>query len=166
MAAESNEPLGKTYGYHIRFDRKASRDTRVLVVTEGIFLRMLLDDPLLEKIAVVVFDEFHERSLNSDLALALCRRIQTQFRPELRLVVMSATFDPEAIARFLNGPVVACEGRLFPVEIRNLPYPSQQPMHVEAASGVLSIVAATKGDVLVFLPGIRDPPHATGIVAA
>ncbi len=156
MAANRNEPVGRTFGYHIRFDRQASRDTRVLVVTEGVFLRMLLDDPLLEQIAVVVFDEFHERSLHSDLALALTRRLQTQFRPELKLVVMSATFDPDVIAKFLDCPVVSCEGRLFPVDVRYLRFPSQQPMHLEAAAGVASIASTTPGDVLVFLPGVGE----------
>jgi ATP-dependent helicase HrpB len=156
MAAELRQPVGRTIGYHIRFDRQASRDTRVLIVTEGVFLRMLLDDPLLERVAVVVLDEFHERSLNSDLALALTRRIQTQFRPDLKLVVMSATFDPRGIAEFLNCPVVTCEGRLFPVDIRYLRYPSQRPVHVETASGIESIVSSTSGDVLVFLPGVGE----------
>lgn len=156
MAAEHGEPLGRRFGYHIRFDRQASPDTRVLVVTEGIFLRMLLDDPLLERVAVVVFDEFHERSLNSDLALALTRRLQTELRPELKIVAMSATFDPQVIAAFLGCPVVVSEGRLFPVAVRYLPFPSQRPLPVEAAAGVRAIAAESAGDILVFLPGVGE----------
>jgi ATP-dependent helicase HrpB len=156
MAAERSEPIGQTIGYHIRFDRKASRDTRVLVVTEGVFLRMLLDDPLLERIAVVVLDEFHERSLNSDLALALTRRLQTLFRPELKLVVMSATFDPQIIARFLGCPVITSEGRQFPVTINYLRFPSERSMPAEAAAAVVSLANETPGDLLVFLPGVGE----------
>lgn len=161
MAAQRREPIGKTFGYHIRFDRRASRDTRVLVVTEGVFLRMLLEDPLLENVAVVLFDEFHERSLNSDLALALSRRVQTQFRPDLKLVAMSATFDPERIAKFLDCSVVACEGRLFPVDVRYLRYPSSRSLSEEAASAVTTAISEAAGDVLVFLPGVGEIRRTT-----
>ena len=107
IAAERAEPVGRTIGYRVRFDEAVSRDTRVLIVTEGVLLRRLQDDPFLEDISVVVFDEFHERRLDSDLALAMVRRVQQTVRPDLKIVVMSATLDPHPIAKLLgNCPVI------------------------------------------------------------
>src|SRR5437763_978998 len=117
MAHERGGRLGDEVGYHVRFDRQAGPRTRLLVVTPGILLRLLQDDPYLESAGIVVFDEFHERGLESDLALGLARLVQQTVRPDLRVVVMSATLDADAVAAYLGGcPVVASEGRLHPVE--------------------------------------------------
>src|SRR5262245_60239985 len=119
MAMEDDTPLGDRFGYLVRFDRKASARTRVLVVTPGVLLRRLHDDPLLEGVACVVFDEFHERGLEADLALGMVRLIRENVRPELKAVVMSATVDPAAVsAYFGNCPVIDSSGRTFPVEVR------------------------------------------------
>lgn len=156
MATEHDQRVGETFGYHIRFDRRAGLATRVLVVTEGVLLRMLLDDPLLERVAVIVFDEFHERNLNSDLALAIARQLQTELRPELKLVVMSATIDPQPIADYLGCPIVASGGKLFPVDVRYLPLPTQRPLPQSVASGVANLLDSTAGDILAFLPGVGE----------
>ena len=115
MAWLLGETVGDTVGYRIRFESKVSATTRVEVVTEGVLTRMLLDDPALEGVAVVVFDEFHERSLNTDEAFALTRQCQQLLRGDLRIVVMSATIDTAALAAALRCPVIESEGRMFPV---------------------------------------------------
>src|SRR5206468_11489120 len=126
MSAERGTRLGDDVGYHVRFDRQAGPRTRVLVVTPGILLRLLQDDPFLETAGVVVFDEFHERGLESDLALGLVRLVQQTVRPELRAVVMSATLAVDAVAAYFDEcPVVASEGRMHPVEIRYEPRASR-----------------------------------------
>ncbi|MCA9091815.1 MAG: DEAD/DEAH box helicase, partial [Planctomycetaceae bacterium] len=102
MAAERHERVGETIGYRVRFDEQVSRSTRIIVMTEGILLRMLQQDPFLEGVAAVVFDEFHERRLDSDLALAMVRRVQQTVRDDLRLLVMSATLDPAPVAAYLG----------------------------------------------------------------
>ncbi len=157
MADECGTPLGREIGYQVRFERQAGRDTRVLVVTEGIFVRMLADDPFLEHVGVVVFDEFHERNLDSDLALAMVRRVQSEVRPDLKAVVMSATLAAEPIARFLgNCPIVESQGRLYPVEISYLAHEPDVPLHHLAADTVAEVLDQTTGDVLVFLPGVGE----------
>lgn len=157
MALERDGRLGDEVGYQVRFDRSAGPRTRILVVTEGILLRMLQDDPFLESVAVVVFDEFHERSLNSDLALAMVRRVRETVRPELRLVVMSATLAPEPIAEYLGRPpVVESQGRLHPVEMSYLEDVEHHSIADRAAEGVRRILDQTDGDVLVFLPGVGE----------
>src|SRR5205823_625646 len=119
MAAEHGSPLGDVFGYQVRFDRKAGPRTRVLVVTPGVLLRMLHDNPFLEGIACVVFDEFHERGLDSDLALGMVKLVRETVRPDLKAVVMSATIDPGPVSAYLGGcPIVNSEGRTFPVTIR------------------------------------------------
>jgi ATP-dependent helicase HrpB len=118
MAFERGGQLGEEVGYQVRFDRKWCERTRILVVTEGTLVRMLQDDPFLDSVAAVVFDEFHERSLDTDLSLGMVRRVQQTVRPDLKIVVMSATLGVEAVSKFLgNAPIVASEGRLFPVEM-------------------------------------------------
>ncbi|MGE3779772.1 MAG: DEAD/DEAH box helicase, partial [Pirellulaceae bacterium] len=156
MAGERGEEVGATVGYHVRFQRSRGPQTRLLVVTEGVLLRMLLDDPWLERVEAVVFDEFHERNLQSDLALAMLRRLQQEFRPELRLVVMSATLDPDPLARYLGGEVVISEGRTFPVRIDYLTRPDDRPTPVRAADAVMRVREQTVGHVLVFLPGFGE----------
>jgi ATP-dependent helicase HrpB len=157
IAFERNVPLGGEVGYQVRFDRCMGRQTRVQIVTEGIFLRMLQDDPFLETVAAVVFDEFHERSLNSDLALAMVRRVQETVRPELKIIVMSATLEAEPIARWLGGcPTVESRGRLHPVDTSYLEDPRHRPLAERTADAVTQILDSTPGDVLVFLPGVGE----------
>src|SRR5574344_3112083 len=119
MSAMIGEETGYTVGYRVRFDSKVSASTRIEVITEGILLRMLVDDPTLEGISVVMFDEFHERSLASDTALALVREAQQLLRPDLRVVIMSATIDTDYICSSLNAPLVESRGRMYDVEIQH-----------------------------------------------
>ena len=157
MAEERGTPLGEEIGYQVRFERRASRRTRILALTEGLLVRMLHDDPLLEHVGLIVFDEFHERTLAADLSLAIARRLQRDVRPDLKLVVMSATLDPAPIARFLGDcPTIESAGRLHPVAISYLRHDDRAPIHVQAAGGVRQILAETAGDVLAFLPGVGE----------
>ena len=157
MAATRGGAVGGEVGYQVRFDRKASRDTRLLVVTEGVLLRFLQDDPFLEGYGAVVLDEFHERSLEADLALALVRRVQQEARPDLKLVVMSATLEGDAVARSLGGcPVVRSEGRAYSVDLRYLPAEREEREEAHVARGVRSALDAVDGDVLVFLAGTGE----------
>jgi ATP-dependent helicase HrpB len=157
MAEERGSELGGEVGYQVRFEKRASRATRILVLTEGLLVRRLVDDPLLEGVGVLVLDEFHERSVDTDLALALARRVQLEARPELRLVVMSATIDAGEIARWLgDAPVLSSAGRSFPVEIEHLEREDDRPLHVQVASGVGRALDRTTGDVLAFLPGVGE----------
>ncbi len=154
IARERGVTLGEEVGYQVRFERRAGPRTRLLVVTEGILLRRLEHDPLLEGVGAVVLDEFHERSLDLDLSLALARRVQQEARPDLRLVVMSATLDPAPVARYLGGaPIVRSEGRTFPVELRYRPPADPRRWEGTLAPAVEEALAAQAGDVLVFLPG-------------
>ena len=157
IAAERGSSLGDEIGYQVRFERKASKQTRLLVVTEGIFLRMLQADPFLESVGAVVFDEFHERSLSSDLALALAQRVRSSVKPELQIVAMSATLTPSPLAAFLGGaPVVESQGRLYPVEIEHRTVAPEQRLEEAVRSAVLDVAARTEGDTLVFLPGVGE----------
>lgn len=161
MAEILGEPVGKTVGYRVRFESRVSEATRIEVVTEGVFLRMLVDDPTLDGVSVVIFDEFHERSINSDLALALVRQSQTLLRDDLRLVLMSATIDATSLCHTLHAPLVESQGRMFPVEVvhadddtiamassrRNADIPLAVARMVSRAH------RESDGDILVFLPG-------------
>ncbi len=157
MAWLLGEPVGRTAGYRIRFESKVSSATRIEVLTEGILTRMLEEDPTLEGVSAVIFDEFHERSLNSDLALALTRETQRQLRPDLKTVIMSATIDTETICKELDAPLVEGKGRMFPVQIL-----SEEPEATEAnaAEAVARTVRKAhreqEGDILAFLPGEAD----------
>jgi ATP-dependent helicase HrpB len=154
MAEERGVRLGQEIGYQVRFDRCAGPATRLVVVTPGILLQQLHGDPFLERIGTIIFDEFHERGLESDLALGFVRLIQKSVRPELKLVAMSATLASEQVSQYLGGcPVVASDGRLHPVEIRYEPRPPTAPPHEASAAAVRKLIATTPGDVLVFLPG-------------
>jgi len=154
MAELLGEPVGKTVGYRIRFETKVSSETRIEVLTEGILTRMLESDPTLDGIGIVIFDEFHERSLHSDLALALSRQAQRILRPDLRLVVMSATIDASAICQALQAPLIESEGRMFPVEILYAKEDTdRRDMPQVAASAVRRALQEQEGDILVFLPG-------------
>ena len=157
MAYERGGRLGDEVGYHVRFDRRFGPRTRLLVVTPGILLRMLQDDPFLESAGVVIFDEFHERGLESDLSLGMVRLIQQTVRPELRVVVMSATLAVGAVAAYLGDcPVVAAEGRQYPVAVRHEPRPEHQPWPLAAAHAAERLLEQTTGDLLVFLPGLQE----------
>jgi ATP-dependent helicase HrpB len=157
MAQELGCPLGGAIGYQVRFEARCSSATRITVMTEGILLRRMLDDPFLEDVGVVVFDEFHERSLASDLALAMVRQVQNSVRPDLKVVVMSASLAPQAVAEYLGGvPVVHCPGRTYPVTIRYLRDGVRRPLVEEVVAAVPQLFAETDGDVLVFLPGVGD----------
>jgi ATP-dependent helicase HrpB len=158
VAWERRCPLGSEVGYQIRFDDRTSLGTRICFVTEGILLRWLQDDPTLGGIAVVIFDEFHERNLLSDVALALARQLQQSRRPDLKILVMSATLDAAPVAGYLGGcPVLEAEGRAFPVEIRHLDLPDERPVSEQAGDAVARIVeSGESGDILVFMPGMAE----------
>ena len=157
MAETLGEPVGQTVGYRIRGEAKVSRATRVEVVTEGILTRMIQSDPELSGVGCLIFDEFHERSLNADLGLALALEIRAALRADLRLVVMSATLDAEPVARLMgDAPVVTSAGRAYPVETRWLPRPVDPSLRFEAAVAGLIAQAAeetAEGGILCFLPG-------------
>jgi ATP-dependent helicase HrpB len=154
MAATLKEAVGDTVGLRVRFGSKVTRKTRIEVVTEGIFTRLILDDPSLDGIAAVLFDEFHERSLDADLGLALARDVQQGLREDLKLLAMSATLDGARVAKLLgDAPVVESEGRAFPVETRYLGRDARQPVERQMADAVARALRAEPGSALVFLPG-------------
>ena len=157
MAQTIGERVGETVGYRVRFGSKVSRATRIEVVTEGIFSRQILDDPELSGVAAVLFDEFHERSLDADLGLALARDAQIGLREDLRILVMSATLDGARVATLLgDAPVVASEGRAFPVETRYLGRKADAPLERQMADAIAMALRADPGSVLAFLPGAAE----------
>jgi ATP-dependent helicase HrpB len=157
MAKTLGEKVGETVGYRVRFGSKISRATRIEVVTEGIFTRQILDDPELTGIAAVLFDEFHERSLDADLGLALARDAQTGLREDLRILVMSATLDGARVARLLgDAAVVESEGRMFPVDTRYVGRKADAPMERQMAETIAMALRAEVGSVLAFLPGAAE----------
>ncbi|HEY4774557.1 MAG TPA: ATP-dependent helicase HrpB, partial [Xanthobacteraceae bacterium] len=157
MAKTLGETVGETVGYRVRFGSKVSRRTRIEVVTEGVFTNLILDDPTLENVAAVLFDEFHERSLDADAGLALARDAQSALCEHLKLVVMSATLDGARVAALLGGaPVIAGEGRAFPVETRYFGRDPAKPIEVQVADAVMRALRAEPGSLLVFLPGAAE----------
>ncbi len=157
MAKSLGERAGETVGYRVRFGSKISRATRIEVVTEGIFTRQILDDPELSGIAAVLFDEFHERSLDADLGLALARDAQLGLREDLRILVMSATLDGARVAKLLGeAPVVESEGRAYPVETRYLGRKADAQVERQMADAIASALRADAGSVLAFLPGAAE----------
>ncbi|MBL8294070.1 MAG: ATP-dependent RNA helicase, partial [Bryobacterales bacterium] len=153
VAEEMGERLGETVGYQVRFEDVSSSRTRLRFLTEGVLTRRLLSDQQLRNVSCVVLDEFHERHLDGDVSLALLRRLQQRQRPELRLVVMSATLDGDSVADYLHCPVIRSEGRLFPVEISYRPH-SSAPLEAQVQSALAETVSTgMQGDVLIFLPG-------------
>ncbi|OJX15411.1 MAG: ATP-dependent helicase HrpB [Devosia sp. 67-54] len=153
MAQSLGEAVGDTVGYRVRLDTRVGPRTRIEVVTEGVFTRMLLDDPELSGVAAVIFDEFHERSLDADLGLALALDA-IALRPDLRLLVMSATLDGARVAKLLgDAPVLESEGRVFPVETRYAPPDPLQRLEDQVAAAVLAALRSDAGSILVFLPG-------------
>ena len=154
MAALLGEPVGKTVGYRIRFESRVSAATRIEVLTEGILTRMLVDDPGLEGVGVVIFDEFHERSLQSDVALALARETQQLLRPDLRILLMSATIDTDAICSALDAPLIESAGRMFPVDIRHAAEEATPENVAERVAHQVRLACRDHdGDILAFLPG-------------
>ncbi|HRO63265.1 ATP-dependent helicase HrpB [Thermomonas sp.] len=156
MARQLGEGVGATVGYRIRFESKVSPRTRIEVVTEGILTRMLQDDPLLEGIGAIVFDEFHERHLSGDLGLALALDVQAGLREDLRLLVMSATLDGENLASFLDAPRLSSAGRSYPVAVAHFPARREEALEQQVRRAVEHALAEHPGDVLVFLPGQRE----------
>jgi ATP-dependent helicase HrpB len=168
VASERGERTGETVGYTVRFAEEAGPHTRIRFVTEGILLRKLLGDPRLSGVEVVILDEFHERHLSSDLALALLRRLQLTQRPDLCLLAMSATLDAGPVCDFLGDcPLVRSEGRLFEIVLEHLPQPDARPLAEQVASAVRRMCQeGLDGDVLVFLPGAAEIRRATEKLAA
>jgi ATP-dependent helicase HrpB len=154
MASLIGEEVGATLGYRTRLDTRVGRDTRIEVVTEGILLRFLQEDPALETVGLVIFDEFHERSLDADLALVLALETRRHLRPDLRLLVMSATLEGEPVARLLgDAPVISSLGRSFPVELRYLERPAADRLEQAIAAAIRRALGECAGSLLVFLPG-------------
>lgn len=163
---------GGLVGWRMRQESAISAATRLEIVTEGVLLRMLREDPALSQAACVIFDEFHERSLQADAGLALCLEARRLLRPDLRLAVMSATLDPEALAALPDFPAISGEGRCFPVETRHLPPPERpagfddlRPLLRHAASVILDALRSEPGGILVFLPGAREIAFVADLLA-
>ena len=164
MAQQLGEEIGRTVGYRIRFESKVSAATRIEVVTEGILTRLIRDDPELSGIGAILFDEFHERHLAGDLGAALALDIQATLRPELRLLVMSATLDGERIAQWLNAPRISSPGRSFPVQIDYPPARVQESIEHQLARVARQALEDSDGDVLAFLPGRREIARAQTVL--
>ncbi len=157
MARQLGEAVGETVGLRVRFDSRLSRRTRIELVTEGVFTRLILDDPALTNVAAVLFDEFHERSLDADLGLALALDVRQGLREDLRLLVMSATIDGARVAAlFGDAPVIESAGRAFPVETRHVGRDPRLPVERQVADAVARALRADPGSVLVFLPGAAE----------
>ncbi len=163
MAETLGEPVGRTVGWQVRFETVASADTRILVVTEGILLRRLQADPLLDGVGCVILDEVHERGLDTDLSLALAREVR-EARPDLVVGAMSATVDPGPIASFLGARAVESEGRAFPVAIEHLARPDDRPLAEGVADAVRRAFPTAEGDLLVFLPGVGEIRRVQGLL--
>lgn len=159
MASILGESVGKTVGYRVRFEGKVSQETRVEVLTEGILTRMIISDPTLEGVSTIIFDEFHERSIHSDLALALALQAQAIIRPDLKIVIMSATIDASGICQALDAPLIESKGRMFPVEVKNEDIAEYKNNfgHEDIAIATAAIITKAhrehEGDILAFLPG-------------
>ncbi len=157
MASTIDEQVGDTVGLRVRFGSKISKRTRIEVITEGVFTRLVLDDPSLAGVAAVLFDEFHERSLDADLGLALARDVQLGLREDLKILVMSATLDGARVAALLgNAPAIESAGRAYPVETRYLGRDQREPIERQVADAVQRALRAEQGSALVFLPGAAE----------
>ena len=164
MAQQLGEQVGQTVGYRIRFESRVSAATRIEVVTEGILTRLIQADPELSGIGAIIFDEFHERHLAGDLGAALALDVQATLRPELRLLLMSATLDGERVAGWLDAPRVSSPGRSFPVRIEHPPARAQESLEHQLARVARQALEETDGDVLVFLPGRREIAQAQNLL--
>ncbi len=157
MARLLQQNVGEIIGYRMRMDTKVSARTRVEIITEGVFNRMIANDPFLEGVAAVIFDEFHERSLEADLALALALEVQRDVRPDLRLLVMSATLDAAQVSKLMgDAPQIMAKGRLFPVETHYISPPPNEPLDRVVTRAILQAITNEKGSLLVFLPGMGE----------
>ncbi len=166
MAKSLGEKVGDTVGLRVRFGSKISTKTRIEVVTEGIFTRMILEDPSLEGVAAVLFDEFHERSLDADFGLALALDAQAGLRDDLRILVMSATLDGARIATHLGeAEIVESQGRAFPVETRYLGRDPAKRLEEEVAAAIQKALREEKGSVLAFLPGAGEIRRVESLLA-
>ncbi len=166
MAKTLGEPVGETVGFRVRLQSKVSARTRIEVVTEGVFSRMILADPTLDGVGAVIFDEFHERSLDADMGLALARDAQKMLRDDLRLLVMSATLDGAAVARLLDdAPVVESQGRAYPVDTRYLGRDDRLRLEDRAVRAVERALAEETGSILVFLPGQGEIRRTADLLA-
>jgi ATP-dependent helicase HrpB len=162
MADLLQEEVGKTVGYRVRFDQRISDQTQIEVVTEGILTRRLQQDNTLEGVGMVIFDEFHERSLHSDLSLALCRDLQQVLREDLRILIMSATLDSAHLSAVLDhAPIITSKGRQYPIDIRYNPIDNNTPISGQITSIISKILKEETGDILVFLPGVREIQQTT-----
>src|SRR5215475_4498494 len=168
VAEERGEKLGETVGYQVRFEEVAGPRTRLRFLTEGVLTRRLLSDPQLKNVGVVALDEFHERHLQADLALALLRRLQKTERPDLKLVVMSATLDAGPVASFLDSaPALRSEGKRFDISIEHLARPDDRPLAEQIAAALNQLISKNlDGDILVFLPGAAEIRRAQSTCAA
>ena len=165
MAKQLGETVGDTVGYRIRFENKVGPTTRIEVVTEGILTRMLQDDPLLDGVGALLFDEFHERHLAGDLGLALALDVQASVRPDLRIVAMSATLDGERLAGFLDAQRLSSAGRSYAVEIAHFPARRDEALEHQVRRAIEHALAAHPGDLLVFLPGQREIARVEQLLA-
>tara|TARA_B100001059_G_scaffold226641_1_gene255379 strand:+ start:90518 stop:93046 length:2529 start_codon:yes stop_codon:yes gene_type:complete len=163
LAQQLNEPVGHTVGYQIRHDSCQSAATRLLIVTEGILTRKLQQDPELAGVTLLIFDEFHERSLHADLALALSLEVQ-QLRDDLKILVMSATLDVAVLERYLQAPVISSSGRSYPVDIQYIK-PGTEPVAIQAARQAVTAFQQQSGNILVFLPGQAEINKAREFLA-
>src|SRR5512146_1683511 len=158
--------VGDLVGYRMRGDTRVGKHTRIEVVTEGILTRRLQRDPTLEGVGLVIFDEFHERSLDADLGLALVSRTRELVRDDLRILIMSATLDGESVARLLGGaPIVTSQGRSFPVETRYMPPRSGARIEAAVVAAIVDAHAHHEGDILVFLPGAGEIRRVESLLA-
>ena len=166
VAQELGCELGGLVGYQVRGDSRISKATRLRFVTEGVLVRQMVQDPFLEGVAAVCLDEFHERHLEGDLALAMLNETRTTVREDLLLCVMSATLDPLPLQNYLHGAeVIEADGRLHPVDVQHLARASSEDLEVLVRSAVEQALAETDGDVLVFLPGVGEISRAQGALA-
>lgn len=161
VAQEWGEPVGKTIGYHFRFEKIAGPSTRLHFLTEGMLIRKLIADPHLEHVAAVILDEFHERHLHGDIALAYLARLQASVRPDLRIIVMSATLDSEKVSEFLgNAQIFKVEAPVFPIQIQTLPSPPSKSLEITVREAVVRALREETekypGDILIFLPGMAE----------
>jgi ATP-dependent helicase HrpB len=166
MARQLGEAVGATVGYRIRFESRVSAETRIEVLTEGILTRRIQADPELADVGAILFDEFHERHLHGDLGAALALDVQASLRPDLRLLILSATLNTERIARWFDAPVLTSGGRSFPVEIDYRPARADEDWRFHLRRIVVDALAAVAGDVLVFLPGRREIEQAHRVLSA
>ena len=166
MAAQLGEAVGATVGYRIRFEAKVSARTRIEVVTEGILTRLIQSDAELAEVGAILFDEFHERHLHGDLGAALALDVQASLRPDLRLVIMSATLDGERVARWFDAPRLSSAGRSYPVRIEHPPARAQEDWAFQLRRVAATALTETAADILVFLPGRREIERAHDVLQA